>query len=65
MALIESYLHKLNVVRFESLLANETEPAKRATLADLLAQEHALLARALELEGKSTVQDAGVRDRPT
>ena len=58
MVLTSSYLHKMNVVRFETLLAGEAEPAKRATLADLLAQENALLARALEAEGEGGAPEA-------
>lgn len=38
-----SYVHKLNIVRFECLLAKETDPVARQTLLDLLTREHALL----------------------
>ncbi len=45
------YIHKLNVVRFETLLMREQQPSKRATLAKLLSEEQVLLAGALEREG--------------
>lgn len=47
------YIHKLNVVRFETLLMREQQPSKRATLAKLLSEEQVLLAEALEREGAS------------
>lgn len=61
MALTSSYLHKLNVVRFETLLATETEAARRATLTDLLAQESVLLTRALEAESENGAPDAAAK----
>lgn len=47
------YIHKLNVVRFETLLMREQQTSKRATLAKLLSEEQILLAEALQREGAS------------
>lgn len=50
MAQVPTYIRKLNVVRFETLLMRETEAEKRATLSALLAEEKLLLAEALQGE---------------
>ncbi|WP_395645071.1 hypothetical protein [Terricaulis sp.] len=43
MAPKKTYIHKLNIVRFETLLLREKDSAKCATLERLLSDERALL----------------------
>jgi hypothetical protein len=46
----KSYIHKLNVTRFEALLQQEQSDKQRKVLSSLLAEEHVLLREALRLE---------------
>lgn len=46
----KSYIHKLNVTRFETLLQQERSVKQRLVLSNLLAEERALLFEALRLE---------------
>jgi hypothetical protein len=50
----KSYIHKLNVARFEALLGQERNEKQRKVLSKLLAEEHALLKEALRLERSAT-----------
>jgi hypothetical protein len=45
-----SYIHKLNVTRFEALLNQERSAKQRGILTKLLAEEHVLLAEAMRVE---------------
>lgn len=56
----KSYIHKLNVVRLESLLGQEQDAKRRTVLSQLLEEEHALLAEAVRRE--QTTEHSG--DRP-
>ena len=47
---VKSYIHKLNVARFEALLSQEHNAKQRGVLSKLLEEEHALLVEALRLE---------------
>ncbi len=49
---IKAYVHKLNVVRFQVLLAREQDLARRDTLSRLLNEEIALLTAAAKAEGE-------------
>lgn len=44
----------LNIAHFKTLLATETDPVKRQTIARLLAEEEAKLARALETKAQTS-----------
>ena len=59
------YIHKLNVVRFETLLLREQQPSKRETLAKLLSEEQILLAEALQREGAPVEALAAPRHQST
>lgn len=50
MAPTKSYIHKLNVARFEALLNQKQSVKQRKMLQKLLAEEHVLLAEAMRLE---------------
>jgi hypothetical protein len=50
MAPTKGYIHKLNVVRLETLLAQERDAERRAALARHLEDERAALAEALRRE---------------
>lgn len=54
----KSWIHKLNVVRFETLLLREKDTGARETLSSLLAQENGLLLEALRREAASPAADA-------
>ena len=65
MAPTKSYIHKLNVVRFETLLDKEKNIKQRQLLNEQLAQEHALLVEAVRRETaapKATTMVARVND---
>ena len=50
MAPVKSWIHKLNIVRFETLLAQAQDEATSGTLERLLSDERALLEDAVRLE---------------
>lgn len=53
----KSYIHKLNVARFEALLAQEQSAEHKRVLSKLLAEEQALLSESQRLEQPSKQSD--------